>query len=281
MVYSPRGGVGATTLACNLAAHVARTQAGRHGGVALIDLDLPFGTAAWSLGVLPPRSLADLDGHTSDEHLGSVVIPTDVGVHVLAAPTDPLAAEGISTEECVAALAFTARRCQLTVVDTGPYLTETTLAAIDGASAVIIPISGDVTAVPAARAALHTLTRLGFGHARVLLVATRMGAPHALTPTEWAEAVGAAPSVLLPESSDVALAARRGRILSHDWPDHPYVRGVGALADLVLPNATGAAVAPPPRHRWRRLAGPFTRSHPPAPPPDGQQQALIGRSAIG
>lgn len=281
VLYAPRGGVGTTTLACNLAAHVAATDVGHREGVALVDLDLPFGTAAGAFGVTPPRTLADLDGRPSPEQLRSVLVPTDCGVNLLAAPTDPLAAEGVSTEECLAALHYATGHHAWTIIDTGPYLTETTLAAIDGATAVVILISGDITAVGAARAALRTLGMLGIGGARTLLVAARMGARNALTAAELTDALGLAPAVQLPESGDVSLAARRGRLLARDWPDHDYARAVGLLADYLAPP-TGVDRTADHRPRWHRLTHPFARGRPTAAdPPDGRPAPLNGAVPIG
>ena len=55
-IIGARGGVGSTTVAVNIAWHLAHNYAQRTG---LIDLDLHFGTCALSLDLLPGRGLRD------------------------------------------------------------------------------------------------------------------------------------------------------------------------------------------------------------------------------
>ncbi len=81
-----KGGTGTTTVACNFAVALARDPSQR---TLLIDLDLPFGDAALSLGIVTDFSTIDaleqserLDG----SFLSRLVVKHDSGVSVLAAP---------------------------------------------------------------------------------------------------------------------------------------------------------------------------------------------------
>lgn len=66
-VIGARGGVGASTIAHNLAWSIAERQ---HAGAAIVDLDLSFGAAALAFGQTPARSLADvLESASADEDL--------------------------------------------------------------------------------------------------------------------------------------------------------------------------------------------------------------------
>src|SRR6266545_806958 len=57
VVFSPKGGVGTTTIAVNMAVARATNRADR---VLLIDLDVQFGQVATHLNVIPKQTLADL-----------------------------------------------------------------------------------------------------------------------------------------------------------------------------------------------------------------------------
>lgn len=59
-VLSPTGGVGASTVATNLAVRLASKLGALRPEVALMDTDLAFGCATSMVGARPPRSLADL-----------------------------------------------------------------------------------------------------------------------------------------------------------------------------------------------------------------------------
>ncbi|MEA2608663.1 MAG: pilus assembly protein CpaE, partial [Chloroflexota bacterium] len=56
-VYSPKGGVGTTTIATNIAVNAARK---RRDQVVLVDMDLQFGGVATHLNLRPTQTLADL-----------------------------------------------------------------------------------------------------------------------------------------------------------------------------------------------------------------------------
>ena len=92
-VYGPKGGVGTTTVATNLA--VALAQAG--GSVALVDLDLQFGDVGVLLNLRGVNSVAELVGHTSltKDVIRDTFLEHPTGVRVLLAPDDLTRAEAL------------------------------------------------------------------------------------------------------------------------------------------------------------------------------------------
>jgi pilus assembly protein CpaE len=81
-----KGGSGVTTLACNFAAALARASA---QPTLLIDLDLPLGDAAISLGLRPDHSTVNAlqdYGRLDTTMLSSLIVQHDTGLSVLAAP---------------------------------------------------------------------------------------------------------------------------------------------------------------------------------------------------
>lgn len=87
-VVPASGGCGATTIACNVAAALARS-----GRTVLVDLDLVGGTVATSFDVQPRYTISDLMDHT--ERLDKNVLETALAVHeptglaILARPEMP------------------------------------------------------------------------------------------------------------------------------------------------------------------------------------------------
>ena len=94
--FSPKGGVGTTTLAVNSAVLLAGGQdtlKGHGGRVLLIDLDLQFGQVATHLNLTPRYDIWDLcrDEHALNDASQAVTYLTrhSSGVSVLAAPANP------------------------------------------------------------------------------------------------------------------------------------------------------------------------------------------------
>src|SRR3989442_211971 len=98
--FSPKGGVGRTTIATNLA--VALHQSTQKP-VVLVDGSLPFGDIAVILNMSPmAKTIADLVGsfdNTDSDVLESVLVSHSTGIKVLLAPPTPEAAELIKGED--------------------------------------------------------------------------------------------------------------------------------------------------------------------------------------
>ena len=104
-VIGSAGGVGATTVACNLAVELADLVGADK--VALVDLDYRFGQVATLLDVQPSYTIADLT--ESAEQIESSVIESAMvhhgtGVHVLARPNEFAQADMITAAHCAGVL---------------------------------------------------------------------------------------------------------------------------------------------------------------------------------
>lgn len=263
-VISPKGGVGKTTVAANLAARLCATRSGAPPAVALVDFDLGSGTAAAALGVQPPRTLADLAvPHTttsvaesppaSSQVARAVCLPAGPGLTLAASPADPVLAEQIPAPRCAQVAHYLRAGHEFVVIDTPSGFGEVTLTAIDLAQLVIVPVSGDAATVGLSGAALRTLHLLGVPADRVVAIASRDGIRHDFSADEISAALGSAVRASLPEHDDVRLARRRGRLLAKDWPSHPYCQALDALIVDIFPHV--AMAEPAAAGRWSRLVG--------------------------
>lgn len=152
-VLGVRGGSGSTTISTNLAVILAQTD---REGVLLMDLDLELGETALQLRAHPRHGVLDLvrNLHRADAGLlGSLVEVHESGVHLLAAPVQPTAVEGIPGDRIDGLLRFLRRHYRHVVVDTPKSLSPASFAALRGSDLIVLVANADLPS-------LRNLTRL-------------------------------------------------------------------------------------------------------------------------
>jgi thiosulfate dehydrogenase [quinone] large subunit len=124
--FSPKGGVGTTTIATNVAVAAASRRPDR---VVLIDFALPFGNVAAHLNLEAHQTIADVVRDDTALHepelLRTYAMRHDSGLHVLAAPNTPEATETITTEHVEQRRPLESYDV---VIDAGSYLDDRTQA---------------------------------------------------------------------------------------------------------------------------------------------------------
>ncbi|MDQ3155156.1 MAG: P-loop NTPase [Actinomycetota bacterium] len=210
VVVSPKGGVGKSTIASNLAVGLAKQSP---MDVVLVDLDLQFGDIATHLDLNPAHNLTD--AFASSGGVDSMLLKTFLTVHpsnfyALCGSESPAAADRIGPKQVRELLSQLALQFRFVVVDTGAGLDEHTLAALEEANEVIMVSSMDVSSVRNVRKEFEVLAQLNIlPHSRhfVLNFADR----HSGMSVRDVEAVVGIPvNVVVPRASEVYLSANRG-----------------------------------------------------------------------
>ena len=119
-VIKSLGGVGATSMLGQLGVRFARKEAEAGREVCLIDLDVQFGDAAFQLGLQPKLSLSDLveAGSRLDGDLvrsASTLHPS--GLHVIAAPSEMMPLESLTSEQMLDIVEVAAREFGTILID--------------------------------------------------------------------------------------------------------------------------------------------------------------------
>ncbi len=147
-IFSPKGGVGKTTLAVNLAVELARLHA---ESVVLVDLSLTFGHTMLLLNLAPRSSLAStsadaLQRMDMQEGLAFYMVthPSST-LRLLVGATRPEEGEAVTGDTVKVALEQLKKHFSYVIVDTGSVFTDPVLAALEFSDKVLMLCSPEIS----------------------------------------------------------------------------------------------------------------------------------------
>ncbi len=247
--FSPKGGVGRTTIATNLAVALHQSTG---KPVALVDGSLPFGDIGVILNMNPKaKTLADLVGsfETADaDVLETVLVPHSSGIKVLLAPPTPESAELITGANMKHVLDTLRERYAYVVVDTWPSFQEVVLTMMDAADVVLTPMTLEITSLKNVRVFLEITEKLGYSEDKVQIIANRNDSSGGIKASDIEASLGRKiPHTVVSDGRTLVLAVNRGVpfVISHK--DSPVAKDVFALAAKLSSSAGAALPAPAPK----------------------------------
>jgi pilus assembly protein CpaE len=250
-VASPKGGVGKTTVATNLA--IGLTSSAPQSTV-LVDLDVQFGDVASALGLVPEYSLPDaVQGPASQDTmvLKTFLTQHPSGLYAVCGSESPAAGDTVTGDDVTRLLALLAREFRYVVVDTAPGLSEQTLAALDRSSDVVMLSSMDVPGVRGLRKELDVLRELCMIPAGRHVVMNFADAKGGLSVRDVETTIGTGVDVVLPRSAAVPASTNQGVPLLESGRRDPMAK---ELRRLVSRFAATPLVSPKRQRAKHRAA---------------------------
>ncbi len=178
-VFAPKGGVGCTTIAVNLAVAL-QTRLGSTQKVALFDGNLQFGDIGVMLNLQPTRTIADLADRVDQldtDLLLNVMTPHPSGVKTMLAPAKPedaeqllLASEGSSNSKIRTILEQILLHFDLVIADTWSWIDEVTLTLLDESILILLVITPLIPSIKDARNFMNLANQLNYPMDRLALV---------------------------------------------------------------------------------------------------------------
>jgi pilus assembly protein CpaE len=237
-VLGPKGGIGKTLTATNLAASLVE----RGASVTVVDVDLQFGDVGLALGLRPDRTIYDLArsaGSIDGDKLDAYLATHDSGVRVLLAPTRPDQA-GVVTPDLLATVYPVLRSISdYVIVDTPPAFTPEVITSIDSSSDVCLVGMLDSLSLKNTKLGLETLELMGYDERRTRLVLNRADSRVGITPADVAEIVGRTPDVLVPSAREVTRSVNEGIPIVQAQPRSEAARAFRSLAALYGQSENG------------------------------------------
>jgi pilus assembly protein CpaE len=243
VVASPKGGVGKSTVAVNLAVALAEPEPSQ---VIVVDLDLQFGDVASLVGITPRHSTVDAMSKAAarDEFVLSTFLHEHPdGFFVLPAPQSPAAADRVDPKRVGHLLRQLSARFRYVVVDTSPGLTDLGLAAIEQASALVMVTGPDATSVRGVRTTIETLRELQLLPVTTPIVLNNSERRVGIQAPEAAGIIGAPVDVVIPRSRAVLTGGNHGIPVLLSTPRDVAARALRELGRIVDHNLT--------RREWR------------------------------
>lgn len=174
-VFSPKGGVGSTTIATNLALSLHKAL---NEDVLLIDGKHLFGHVALYLNLRTGNSITDLISHVGNldpRLIKQVVVRHISGVYVLPSPNSITEAQGIRPEDLFKVMESLQEVFPNIIIDGGNYLNENTVTYMDSSDKILLVLNSDLASLRDVRQFMDVTATLSYPKEKTLLILNLTG----------------------------------------------------------------------------------------------------------
>lgn len=246
-VYGPKGGVGCTTIASNLAVALVDDES----SVVLVDADLLYGDVAVYFNEHSVNTLADLAPRAQDldpEVVGDVLISHSSGVKLLSAPR-PVDAEEINPEQFSDLIKYLRTMFTYVVIDTSTKLSDITIAALDASDLLVLITGHGIPDISRTQKFLELLPLLNFDPENTVVVMNQYDKRINISPEKVAKSFNKEISVVLPKEDRIVIpSVNRGEpfMLRGGIKSRRIGQAMRSLASLVRKRIKALAEKPEP-----------------------------------
>ncbi len=240
-LFSPKGGVGRTTLAYNLAVAL-----GVDHRVCLIDGSLQFSdlrgllrapATAPSIVNLPTDRIRDAD-------LADVVWKDPSGIEVLLAPPRIEMAEMVTVRDIEKALSIIRQVYEVIVIDTRATLSDDVLAFLDASDLILEVLAYDSMAIRALAMADEAFAAIGYPPAKLATVLNRSDSTGGFSKADVEEALNRKIDYEIVSDGRLVISANNeGVPFVLASPDAPISQGIRHMAESLAARVPARAVA--------------------------------------
>lgn len=230
-LYSPKGGIGTSTIAANLA--IALQQ--QHGDTVLMDADLQFGDILVHLNTKATRTITDLvqNNELDTELLPEIVLSHNSGLKLLLAPSQPELADAITPEMVTEIIKGLKKHFKIVLIDTSSHLNDKTLAVLENADYILVIMSPELPSIKSTKLFLELADQLEFAPTRLGVIMNRATLPGGIPLQKIERALKLQRTHHIPDDPRLHLAINKGVAVTQQDPGAPSAQAITALAEEV------------------------------------------------
>lgn len=239
-VVSPKGGVGRTMIASNLATVIAR-----EAPTVLIDGDTYCGDVEFALGLRPVYRLDDMVLQSSvqpDLDVASMLTRAGGSLSVLCAPKNPFMADQLESRATWNLIERIMDATPMVVIDNGPGISPLTIPGLDIATRILLVAGTDTASVNAARTMLGVMDQLSMDRRLVRLVVNRPAPRTGLRVGDVEEILAMTATCVIADDAAVTTSMNSGTPIVDSSPKSAAARSLVSLASSIraaLPGDEG------------------------------------------
>ena len=209
-VYSPKGGVGCTVLASNLAVALA----GEKESVVLVDCNLQYGGVGLLFNQTARTSIADIAPFASeldkDVVENACALHAGSGVRMLLAPNRLGRGEVVTGPQIASLIDFLGRHYSYVVVDTSSALDDLTVSVLDAVDQVLLVTTQDIPSINDIRRVLDLAPAIGISPDKIALVLNQYHTRINITPEKITANLGREFASVVPLDNSTVIPSING-----------------------------------------------------------------------
>ncbi|GAB4442620.1 MAG: hypothetical protein Fur0044_39040 [Anaerolineae bacterium] len=227
-VYSPKGGIGTSTIAANLAVALQQQQ----GDVVLMDADLQFGDILVHLNTKATRTISDLiqNDELDAELVPEITLAHNSGLKLLLAPPQPQLADAITPAMVSEVIKSLKKHCKIVVIDTTSQLNDKTLTVLDNADFILVVSTPELPSIKSTKLFLELADQLEFSAHKLGVVINRANLPGGISPDKIEKALKLSQAYRIPYDPKMHLAINKGVAITQQEASAPSAQAVTYIA---------------------------------------------------